>query len=129
MRFVAIFLCLLLTSFQVPRIVISYDGGGPIKKYRARLSAFKDIDIPVIIDGPCFSSCTMFLSLPKACITERAILLFHQGTTRHATSSMWRHWSPELRALVASYGPLPINNSGRFITIGYDDLKTVLLVC
>jgi len=60
-------------------IVITDDKGGPIfadKKWYERIKA---AGIPVKIDGPCISSCTLVLSLPKSqvCVTPNARLGFH----------------------------------------------------
>jgi hypothetical protein len=50
------------------------------------------------------------------CITERVILLFHQGTNERATKVMRSFWPQELGALVDFYGALPRNDSQQFIS-------------
>lgn len=35
---------------------------------------------PVVIDGTCDSACTVFYSLPKACLTARARMGFHKAS-------------------------------------------------
>jgi hypothetical protein len=54
--------------------------GGSLGQYLLRFAAMRDAGEQVIIDGNCFSSCTLVTALiPKdrVCITERAALGFH----------------------------------------------------
>jgi hypothetical protein len=120
---------LLFTAFTPEPIRITYDEGGTIDFYLYRWASYRGSSVQVIIDGACFSACTMFIPLPSACITERAILLFHQGTNERATKVMRSFWPREVMALVDLYGVLPRNDSQQFISIGFEELKIVLPVC
>jgi hypothetical protein len=85
--------------------------------------------IEVVIDGPCFSACTMYVALDKVCITKRAVLYFHKGPSRTSTEFMQMRWTPRLRALLATRGELPEFKSGNYLPLTYDDLKSVLNTC
>ena len=59
--------------------VVEYDGGGTMAEYYSRARIMNKAK--VIIDGPCLSACTLFLSQKFAldlCITERALFGFHK---------------------------------------------------
>ena len=61
---------------------IQHDMGGPIGKYLLMFAAIRDSGEQVIIDGNCFSACTLVTAIvPKQriCITKRAALGFHAG--------------------------------------------------
>ena len=54
--------------------------GGPVVPYVRVFEAVRDSGERVIIDGPCFSACTLVLSIVPAeriCATRRAVLGFH----------------------------------------------------
>ena len=76
---------LLLVAF-VPRsnamTRIADDMGGPLGEYLLVFAAIRDAGERVMIDGSCFSACTLVTALiprDKICITERAMLGFHAG--------------------------------------------------
>ena len=76
---------LLLFAF-VPRsnamTRIADDMGGPLGEYLLVFAAIRDAGERVMIDGSCFSACTLVTALiprDKICITERAMLGFHAG--------------------------------------------------
>jgi len=76
---------LLLFAF-VPRVNavtrIADDMGGPLGEYLLVFAAIRDAGERVMIDGSCFSACTLVTALiprDKICITERAMLGFHAG--------------------------------------------------
>lgn len=56
------------------------DAGGQIGPYLKALVALRSSGEQVIIDGPCFSACTMVLGViprERICVTRRAQLGFH----------------------------------------------------
>jgi hypothetical protein len=54
------------------------DHGGRVDRYAARLAAANARDEPIRIGAvDCDSSCTLFLSARRACVSPRAVLGFH----------------------------------------------------
>jgi hypothetical protein len=54
--------------------------GGPVVPYVSLFEAVRQSGERVVIDGPCFSACTLVLSIVPAeriCMTRRAVLGFH----------------------------------------------------
>src|SRR5690349_20048563 len=59
---------------------ITDDMGGLMTEYASRFAAVRESGERVVIDGPCFSACTMLLGmLPRqqVCVTPNAVLGFH----------------------------------------------------
>jgi hypothetical protein len=62
--------------------------GGPLGKYILKFATIRDSGERVIIDGTCFSACTLVTAMiPKEriCITKRAALGFHAGWVNDET--------------------------------------------
>src|SRR5262245_17590543 len=54
--------------------------GGPVVPYVQLFEAVRQSGERVVIDGPCFSACTLVLSIVpgnRICVTRRAVLGFH----------------------------------------------------
>ena len=119
----------LLMAAAPARFTVTYDGGGNLDAYRQNFNLFRDRDIEVVIDGPCYSACTIYADLKKFCITKRAVLYFHKGPSHNSTESMQMHWTPKLRALLATRGELPEFKSGNYLPLTYNDLKSILPTC
>jgi hypothetical protein len=119
----------LLTAAAPARFIVTYDGGGNLNAYRQNFNLFSDRDIEVVIAGPCYSACTIYVALKKLCITKQAVLYFHKGPSRNSTHFMQMHWGPKLRALLATRGELPEFKSGNYLPLDYDDLKSILRTC
>jgi hypothetical protein len=59
---------------------IENDMGGSLGEYLLRFAAIRDSGQRVMIDGNCYSSCTIVTAMiprDRICITERAVLGFH----------------------------------------------------
>src|SRR6266852_8231180 len=68
------------SSYALTRI--RDDMGGPLGKYLRMFATIRDSGERVIIDGNCFSACTLVTAMipeERICITERAALGFHAG--------------------------------------------------
>jgi hypothetical protein len=65
----------------------------------------------VVIDGPCFSACTLVLIImprSRICVTQRAVFGFHAAK---AIDEYGREYSaPEVTRVVAAAYPVPIRN-------------------
>jgi len=75
-------LCLIAFPFQPANadMRIMASPGGPVVPYVRLFQAVRNSGERVIIDGPCFSACTLVLSIvpeDRVCVTRRAVLGFH----------------------------------------------------
>ena len=70
---------LTITSACAP-VLISGDNGDLMEDYTARFQQVRQSGEPVVIDGACYSACTMLLGLlprDQVCATPNAVLGFH----------------------------------------------------
>jgi len=77
---VALLLSILAVNAACAETHIGDDRGGSLGKYLLMFAAIRDSGERVIIDGDCFSACTLVTAMiPKSriCITDRAALGFH----------------------------------------------------
>src|SRR5262249_16784357 len=71
------------------------DMGGLMTEYASRFSNMRERGEKVVIDGPCYSACTMLLGMlsrDQVCVTPNAVLGFHAAwnfddTGRRVTST------------------------------------------
>ena len=108
---------LVLPSSAMTRI--AEDMGGSLGDYLLKFAAMRDSGERVMIDGSCFSACTLVTALiprGKICITERAMLGFHAGwfenkagqrlTSPTGTRVLYAMYPPVIRRWIASQGGL-----------------------
>jgi hypothetical protein len=80
---VVLFLLALTSAAFAPAfadIRILASPGGPVGSYLTLFEAVRQSGQRVVIDGPCYSACTLVLStIPREriCVTSRAVLGFH----------------------------------------------------
>lgn len=69
----------LVASTAHAEIRITNDKGGIADDYQWRVDQARHSGERVVIDGPCYSACTMYLTLPahQVCATPRGMLGFH----------------------------------------------------
>jgi len=98
---------------------ITDDMGGLMTEYASRFAAVRDSGEKVVIDGPCFSACTMLLGmLPReqVCVTPNAVLGFHAAwnfdesgrrvTSTSATHALYDIYPARVRSWIARRGGL-----------------------
>ena len=98
---------------------IAGDMGGPLGDYLLMFAAIRDSGERVMIDGRCFSACTLVTALvpkDKICITERAMLGFHAGWFENkagerfisptGTRVLYEMYPPIIRTWIARQGGL-----------------------
>lgn len=85
--------------------VIRGDGGGNIALFMARRAELIRAGNPVRIEGRCSSACTVFATMPNACLAPDALLRFHSsnipafnriigGTLSGESKALWSaEWS------------------------------------
>jgi hypothetical protein len=137
-----IFMSLLLVVVFVPRsnamTRIADDMGGPLGEYLLVFAAIRDAGERVMIDGSCFSACTMVTALvprDKICITERAMLGFHAGwfenkagervTSPTGTRVLYEMYPPVIRNWIARRGGL----GPRMIVLEGRELAAIYQYC
>src|SRR6266496_3113995 len=108
------------SSFALTRI--EDDKGGSLGKYLLMFAAIRDSGERVVIDGSCFSACTLVtVMIPKdrVCITERAALGFHAGwvddlegkrvISAEGTQLLYQMYPPMIRKWITRHGGLGAN--------------------
>ncbi len=136
---VGLFLLLALATRSHALTRIADDMGGPLGEYLLVFAAIRDAGERVMIDGSCFSACTMVTALvprDKICITERAMLGFHAGwfenkagervTSPTGTRVLYEMYPPIIRNWIArrgGLGPRTIVLEGRELAAIYQYCK------
>jgi hypothetical protein len=100
-------------------VLIGDDPGGPVGGYMQRYASIRNSGEDVVIDGRCFSACTLVLALvprERICLTRNAVFGFHAALTwqewRHpgagnaGTRVLWELYPESVRKLIAQKGGL-----------------------
>ena len=123
MRLIAVWAGLVLTALCITSadatVRITDDMGGLMAQYASRFESVRESGERVVIDGPCFSACTMLLGmLPReqVCVTQNAVLGFHAAwnfddtghrvTSASATQVLIDIYPPRIRTWIARRGGL-----------------------
>ena len=98
---------------------IKGDPGGLMSEYASRFTNLRQNGETVVIDGPCFSACTMVLGYvprDRVCVTNNAILGFHAAwrydpagrrvTSAEATQALIDVYPTAIRSWLARRGGL-----------------------
>jgi hypothetical protein len=83
--------------------------GGPVVPFVQLFEALRQSGERVVIDGPCYSACTLVLStLPReqVCVTRRAVLGFHAARSIDRRGRIRRE--PEASRLMLETYPAPV---------------------
>ena len=119
-------------------MIITADPGGPISQYERRYASVRAAGETVVIDGACFSACTLVLGLVppgRVCVTPRARLGFHAAWFPDMAGG--RVISPaHTRRLHAAY-PEPVRSwiarrgglSTRTLVLKGRELRAILPAC
>ncbi len=112
---------LIITSAQA-EMRITDDMGGLMTQYASRFASVRASGEKVVIDGPCYSACTMLLGmLPRGqvCVTPNAVLGFHAAwnfdesgrrvTSSEATRALLDIYPARVRGWIARRGGLSPN--------------------
>src|SRR3981081_376302 len=123
MRSIAVWAGLVLTALCISSadatVRITDDMGGLMEQYASRFESVRASGERVVIDGPCFSACTMLLGmLPReqVCVTQNAVLGFHAAwnfddtghrvTSASATQALIDIYPPRIRTWISRRGGL-----------------------
>lgn len=103
-----VLLSLLCLSSAFAEIRIRSSLGGPVDQYLKLFSRMRQSGERIVIDGPCFSACTLVLStVPshRICVTSRAVLGFHAPQWVDTKTGRAYPARKETRSVTASYPP------------------------
>jgi hypothetical protein len=114
----ALLTALTITSASAT-VLISGDIGGMMENYVTRFQQVRQSGEPVIIDGECYSACTMVLGLvprDQVCATPNAVLGFHAAwqfdksgarvASASGTRDLMKAYPASVRAWLARHGGL-----------------------
>ncbi|MGO9423592.1 hypothetical protein [Roseiarcus sp.] len=90
-------------------VVIEGSPGGEATSFLTFFEAVRQSGQRVVIDGPCFSACTLALSIlphSRICVTSRAILGFHAARMVDMLGNEYP--APEATRVVAETYPAPV---------------------
>ena len=110
-RALALFFSLLSLAPAHAEVRIEASPGGEARSFVDFFDRVRESGERVVIDGPCFSACTLVLSIvPKSriCVTSRAILGFHAA--RLVDQFGGEYPAPEATRVVAATYPAPIRS-------------------
>lgn len=111
----------LMAAVTGTAVYIDSDGGGSVYGYVKKYDDLYAKGTKVVVRGACYSSCTMALGYPNACLTNDAVLGFHPAYTPYlfglfgykispeATAEMRRHYPPDALAVINKHGGLNDN--------------------
>ena len=119
----AIVAALVLTSMTdtaaEATVRIRDDMGGLMTEYASRFASMRQSGERVVIDGPCYSACTMLLGMlsrDQVCVTPNAVLGFHAAwnfddyghrvTSASATRELIDIYPQRIRTWIARRGGL-----------------------
>jgi hypothetical protein len=115
--------------------VIEEDHGGVIDLYSAQAEEMAGGHVPLIVDGPCFSACTIFVDIDRAnaCVTTNAVFGYHQSETdKTGGKSVFgqiSYQTPGLNAYIKAHGGLPTPDTGRMLMINFSQLTQFYQPC
>ena len=115
--------------------VIEDDGGGIVDTYAAQGRLAATGNVPVIVDGPCLSACTLFVDLDRnnVCITERVLLGYHQARRQNPDGTMVfeniDYTTPGLNAYIKVHGGLPEPDKGHLLMLNFAEASQFYRPC
>lgn len=80
---------------------IRHDMGGSVAQRLEQMQTMSSVRIV----GACYSSCTMLLGVPDACVTPSARLGFHGPSTRSGLPLLRSEWDRVSRIMAEQYPP------------------------
>ena len=119
-------------------MLISEDRGGQIGQYLQTFAALRSSGEDVVVDGNCFSACTLLLGLiprDRVCVTPRARFGFHAAwmpdengrpvTSPMGTQALWNIYPSRVRSWIGRNGGL----TRRMIFLQGRELAQMLSPC
>lgn len=110
-RALAVLFFLACCSPALADVRIEASPGGEATSFLKYFEMLRDSGQRVVIDGPCYSACTLVLDvMPKSriCVTRRAVLGFHAARLLDQDGNEYP--APEATRVVAEAYPAPIRD-------------------
>jgi hypothetical protein len=107
----ALSLCVAGAPRAAAEVRILASPGGEVGPFLELFAALRASGERIVIDGPCYSACTLVLSaVPsrRICVTRRAVLGFHAATWRDRYGNTGA--APRASAIVLSVYPPAVRN-------------------
>jgi hypothetical protein len=107
----AVLLFLFCLSPALADVRIEASPGGEATSFLKYFETLRESGQRVVIDGPCFSACTLvldFVPRSRICVTKRAVLGFHAARLVDQYGEEFP--APEATRVVAEAYPAPIRN-------------------
>jgi hypothetical protein len=126
-------------SIKDGRVTITDAPGGGVQVWEQKWTWIKKKEVPVKIDGPCASACTMVLDVENLCITSRAVFQFHMAYFRfgsggavnsnyYTAAYLYNHYPSWVRSWIKSQGGLRKDDQ-KLIDMPYAYAKNYLPTC
>lgn len=103
MKYILVVIAVLCASAtaHARTLEVTLDTGGSLDWRLEEVKKLRATDTAVVISGQCHSSCTMYLALPKTCVTPEARLGFHGPRTAKGSrlpTSDFKYWTDIMAA-------------------------------
>jgi hypothetical protein len=108
---VIVLCCLLAVQPAAADVRILSSPGGPVVPFVELFEKVRQSGERVVIDGPCYSACTLVLSMlprERICVTRRASLGFHAARSMDRFGRFYAE--PEATQAVQAIYPPPVRN-------------------
>jgi len=108
-------LLLLCSAFNAHAYDVGNDLGGIVYDYVMNSEGMKDTNEPVRFNGVCASACTLYIELPKTCVTPEAEFIFHKpfGGTKDqiefTEGYLMSHYPKWVQVWIDAHGGLQAN--------------------
>lgn len=114
-------------------LVIEESMGGSVNDFRLAGLHLLYTRTPIIVDGPCYSACTLLLdeARPYVCLTTRAVLGYHKAAyvddqkVKHSSELYYE--TPGLNDYLNSRGGLPENDD--LMLVPFEQAKQFYTPC
>lgn len=111
--------------------VIQYSAGGNVLGFRLQGQELAAQHMPVIVDGPCLSACTLLVDEARSnvCITDRAVFGYHQSFADGDGGRSYvplEYKTPGLDAYLETHGGEP---KGVFLMVPFAQAKAFYQPC
>ncbi|MCB1413703.1 MAG: hypothetical protein KDJ76_11285 [Xanthobacteraceae bacterium] len=134
----AMLLGMMATAPARAEVRILSSPGGEVGRFLQLFEELRASGERIVIDGPCYSACTLVLSAVPAhriCVTRRAVLGFHAARSIDGRGRIYRE--PEATRLVLEAYPAPVRHwirrhgglSGRLLKLRGRALARIYRTC